>query len=573
VALPYLRDAAALCRRIQPGTPFLAYELGLLGMAEGAVGNRQEGLRLLKEALAITEQLYQRPSAGGWGDGAEAGVPDVHFNYADLLIKDGQPEAAFDVVEKARARAMLNLLAARAQRDSAAVPEALRRERRRREIELDQKRAQIAALSTATDGQAIEAATIELNEIQMRLGDVVRRIAEADPRAAALERPSPLTLADARSRLDAGTVLLSYFVGAKETLLFVVTPPATTPAGGPGLTVHRLPATASELQDSVEAFSRLIEWETDPAQANRPARIGRGRELYALLIRPAENSIAAAERVLINPDGPLYGLPFGALQRDTAKGPQHLIAWKPLHTTMSMSVYAEVLRSRREHSGPGQIVAFGDPKYPAPAFKPADADLALLQRNGVNLAPLRGARREVTEIGRIFGAHAVTFLGEAATEARARSLGRSPRYIHFAAHAILSESQPLDSALVLTIPESPRPGEPNGILQTWEIFEHLRIDADLVTLSACETGLGRIFAGEGLVGLTRAFLYAGARTVAASLWKVGDGPTAELMTHFYTNLRRGLTKDEALRQAQLALIDKRSSPAHWAAFMLTGDWK
>jgi len=101
-------------------------------------------------------------------------------------------------------------------------------------------------------------------------------------------------------------------------------------------------------------------------------------------------------------------------------------------------------------------------------------------------------------------------------------------------------------------------------------------------LSACETGLGGVFPGEGLVGLTRAFLYAGARTVAASLWKVADDPTAELMTRFYGNLRAGQTKDQALRNAQVALIRLArpagsrvdfSSPAHWAAFTLTGDWK
>ena len=110
----------------------------------------------------------------------------------------------------------------------------------------------------------------------------------------------------------------------------------------------------------------------------------------------------------------------------------------------------------------------------------------------------------------------------------------------------------------------------------------MRIDADLVTLSACESGLGKHIAGEGLVGLTRAFLYAGAHTVAASLWRVADGPTAELMKAFYTNLRNGQSKDQALRNAQLALIHLGKqpnssidfgSPAHWAAFTLTGDWK
>jgi len=116
------------------------------------------------------------------------------------------------------------------------------------------------------------------------------------------------------------------------------------------------------------------------------------------------------------------------------------------------------------------------------------------------------------------------------------------------------ERFPLDSALVFTIPDRPKEGQANGLLQAWEIFEKVRIDADLVTLSACDSGLGKEMGGEGLIGLTRAFQYAGARTVLASLWKVDDASTAELMKRFYGYLKAGRTKDEALRLAQIELI-------------------
>jgi CHAT domain-containing protein len=129
--------------------------------------------------------------------------------------------------------------------------------------------------------------------------------------------------------------------------------------------------------------------------------------------------------------------------------------------------------------------------------------------------------------------------------------------------------------LALTIPERPAEGQANGLLQAWEIFEQMRIDADLVTLSACETGLGKELGGEGLVGLTRAFQYAGARTVLASLWSVGDESTATLMTRFYGQWKAGKTKDEALRAAQLEMIRARQSshPFQGAAFQLAGDWR
>jgi CHAT domain-containing protein len=129
--------------------------------------------------------------------------------------------------------------------------------------------------------------------------------------------------------------------------------------------------------------------------------------------------------------------------------------------------------------------------------------------------------------------------------------------------------------LALTIPERPAEGQANGLLQAWEIFEQMRLDADLVTLSACETGLGKELGGEGLVGLTRAFQYAGARTVLASLWSVGDDSTADLMTRFYGHLKSGKSKDEALRASQLEMIRARRSshPFHWAAFQVIGDWQ
>src|SRR5207344_546988 len=114
---------------------------------------------------------------------------------------------------------------------------------------------------------------------------------------------------------------------------------------------------------------------------------------------------------------------------------------------------------------------------------------------------------------------------------------KGPRYIHFATHSVLDERFPLNSALVLSIPGKPIEGQDNGLLQAWEIFDQMRIDADLVTLSACGTALGKEMGGEGLIGLTRAFQYAGARSVLASLWKVEDKATGELMKRFYTHLK------------------------------------
>jgi len=248
---------------------------------------------------------------------------------------------------------------------------------------------------------------------------------------------------------------------------------------------------------------------------------------------------------------------------------------------LSASVYAEIERSRRPSGDPAhfQLVAFGDPSYP-PLYKERDAmpaaplEIRTAVRRGLSLDSLPSSRKEIEGIASLFS-EARTFLGSDATEEKAKAIAPQARFVHFACHGLLDERSPLDSALALTIPEKPAPGQDNGLLQAWEIFESVRLDADLVTLSACDSGLGKEMGSEGLIGLTRAFQYAGARSVLASLWSVADNSTAELMKRFYGYLRQGKSKDEALRAAQVELIHLPafSHPYHWAAFQLVGDWQ
>ena len=288
---------------------------------------------------------------------------------------------------------------------------------------------------------------------------------------------------------------------------------------------------------------------------------------------PVAERVDGSERLLIIPDGPLHVLPFRALilepedrQAEPELSPRYLIEWKPLHTAMSATVYSELRKPRgaaaeRPPAAGDSILltAFGDPSYPQ--------DLK-------DLRPLPHSRQEVEGITGLYPPLDVrAYLGAAATEEQAKSVGRETRILHFATHATLDDRFPLHSALALSIPEKPVPGRENGWLQTFEIFERLRLDADLVVLSACETALGQELAGEGLIGLTRAFQYAGAQTVAASLWSVRDEATAELMVRLYRQLQSGSSKAEALRAAQMESIHKGASPFIWAAFELYGDWR
>jgi CHAT domain-containing protein len=245
-------------------------------------------------------------------------------------------------------------------------------------------------------------------------------------------------------------------------------------------------------------------------------------------------------------------------------------------------VYAELQRARPRPAPTGQLVAFGDPRYPSVSGDRAEALHDLEARSavarGVSFIPLPASRREVAAIAALFPGSARTFVGADATEERAKSVADEARYVHFAAHGVLDERFPLNSALALTIPAKPAEGQENGLLQAWEVFDQVRLDADLVALSACETALGKEMGGEGLLGLVRAFHYAGARSVLASLWAVADMSTSDLMKRFYGHLKAGRRQDEALRLAQMEMIRgrpsgaraRRVSPYHWAAFQLSG---
>ena len=259
---------------------------------------------------------------------------------------------------------------------------------------------------------------------------------------------------------------------------------------------------------------------------------------------------------------------------------------------LSATVYAELRQSRRGVQSAGDtgplLVAFGDPYYSLNGDPIRDIrGRSSRERCGFDVERLPGSRREVREIADLHR-NVRTYLGQGAREENVKSLDGDARILHIAAHGCFDDRLPLNSGLFLTLPEGFPEDQDNGLLQAWEIFESVRLDADLVVLSACESALGQDHGGEGLTSLTRAFQYAGARTVAASLWQVDDQVTAELMVRFYRHLRDGKTKDAALRAAQVELIrgpievwdeDRQvreidaSAPYYWAAFQLFGDWQ
>ena len=551
------RRAVSIQSRLALGSTEVAETLYYLGRAERRAGQIEEGIRDLCRAVDALDQ--QRTRLGGTPEARtsfEATLGEYYHACLEGRIELGQPAEAFHVVERSRARSFLDLLAERDLRLSDLPPD-LAAERRYINTEYDRVQAELAPLKAGQDDAEIERLTAELHGLRVRQEEIFDRIRRESPRSAALQRPEPLDLAGVRAALDSGTVLLEYAVGEERSWLFAV--------DASNLSVFPVALGAQELRKEVESFRLLLK---DPGSDDAEIK-KRSRRLYDLLVRPAEERIAGAQRLLVSPDGPLHTLAFAALM----KGDRYLVERKPIHNVLSATVYAELARSRRP-ANPGEeqrLAAFGDPVYRPPAPDAADPEVREAVRRGLALVPLPFSAREVKSIAGLYP-QAEVYLGRDATEERAKSLGPEARLVHFACHGILDERFPLNSALALTLPDQKAGSQDNGLLQAWEIFESVRLDADLVTLSACDTALGREMGGEGLVGLTRAFQYAGARSVLASLWSVADVSTARFMQSFYGHLRGGKTKDEALRAAQIESL-RDSHPFHWAAFQLTGDWR
>lgn len=560
-AIALHRRSLDLQRKLAPETTAEAETLYALGRAESLAGRREEGIRDSCRAIDVLDS--QRGRIGGTQEARssfEAAIGDYYQTCLEGLIQLGRPAEAFEVLERGRARSFLTLLAERDLRLFGLSPE-LDRQRRQSYANYDRAQSQLATLSAGRDDVEIERLTGELHDLRARQEEIITRIRRESPRSALVEYPETLNMEGVRAALDPGTVFLEYAVGAEATWLFVVQP------AGAGVSVYRIPISAKALREEVEGFRRLLE----RPGSNRSESRSRGRRLYGLLVRPAEGKIADAKRVLVSPDGPLRTFPFAALCRRN----RYLVEWKPIHSVLSGTVYAELTRSRPVRRNSEQpLAAFGDPVYPKSAPNSADPGIHEAVERGLNLEPIPASRTEVESIAALYPQSRV-FLGRDATEEQVKSTAPGARLVHFACHGLLDERFPLNSALALTIPEHPEEGQDNGLLQAWEIFEGLRLDADLVTLSACDSGLGKEMGGEGLVGLVRAFQYAGARSVLASQWGVADDATADLMKRFYGYLRAGRSMDEALRAAQADLIRSKafSHPYYWAAFQLTGDWK
>jgi CHAT domain-containing protein len=271
--------------------------------------------------------------------------------------------------------------------------------------------------------------------------------------------------------------------------------------------------------------------------------------------------------LIVVPDGPLHLIPFSALVNE---GGGYLNSELNLSAAPSATIYYTLSTTEKAVTArkPFLGVAFSPPTESTITSTSATRGIADLRAG--SLKPLRFAREEITEAAKVFGPQSVTLDGSQASEAAVKSEPLADfKVIHLAAHGVSDEMEPDRTALVL----APGNESEDGLWQAREITR-TRLNADVVVLSACETGSGRLQGQEGVMNLARAFLTAGARSVVASLWDVDDRSTATLMESFYEHLKRGVTVTQALRQAQLDFIKDygdKAKPNLWAGFEVIGD--
>lgn len=502
--------------------------LNNMGFLYQDMGKYSEALERYEQAMSKFESV--RATSGN--DSARAAYiaqfAHLYDRTVDLYLKLGLDEKAFLTTERGRTRAFLDSLATgyvELADDAAATLYA-----REQETYASQQAA-LDALTMAKANYASDTELIKDLETQFALAEqehqaVLEGIAARGDELSELipGRSSVIELAEARELIDDETTVVSFWVQAEQTLVFVLT--------GSTMNVVSLPIGAEELEDVIQDFRSFSN--------TNAAYPGSAITLYKMLIEPLKPYLKT-QHLAIVPHGALHYLPFAAL----TDGDHYFIDDYTISYLPSMTAWQYIQpKINKDESIP---LVLGNPT--------TDDD---------DLKPLPYAERESIAIATLFGV--MPLLRQDATESAVRVRSEDVGMLHLAAHGAYNAANPLYSTVYLA-PD----GQNDGHLETHEIYALSLENNDLVVLSACETQMGALSQGDEVVGMTRAFFYAGSPTVVASLWAVDDRATEMLMEKFYDALNSGVAKAEALRQAQMYVRIDYPNPYYWAAFVLNGD--
>jgi CHAT domain-containing protein/tetratricopeptide (TPR) repeat protein len=560
----------------------------LLGLAkaERRCNGSSDARALFEKALGMLEELRSSTASLDYRSSFLATQAWFYDEYVDFLMDlhaleplAGHDAEALAISERARARSLLDGLAeSGADLRRGADPELIREERElTRQLQAIEQHSPSFDRADAVDGgsfdEQLRNAQVKKRAILRRLSEIQARVHLESPRYETLTTPRPLDAAEIRSRvLDPDTLLLEYDLGEERSHLWALTPQ--------DLISFELPAGAVIERQAREAY-KLLKLSRRRRSTARVEMVL--SELGEMLLGPVSDLLPRSLRLLIVSEGALQYLPFAALTIPGSAFPilvEHEVVNMP--SASAMAILRQQLADRPP--APASLAVIADP-----VFQSYDPRVGAPGTGGT-VPPLRGAGLEASPGGPerlVYSQHEAqailqyfpavqtkVLLGFEATREAVidGDLGRY-RILHFATHGVLDEEHPELSRLVLSLVDEAGRQRDSGLLFGHEIY-NLDLPVELVVLSACETALGKEIRGEGLVGLTQSFFYAGAARVLVSLWNVDDYATAELMSRFY----RFLMEDEmrpaaALRQAQLDLWRRTPAPYYWAAFMIRGEWR
>ncbi|MBZ5506028.1 MAG: CHAT domain-containing protein [Acidobacteriia bacterium] len=520
--------------------------------------------------------------------------------YIGLLIAQGHPEQAFEVLEGSRARTLFEMLAhANVDVEQRADPMLRERERKLRQMLNAKAEYRIRIVAGDHTDQQTAVVNKEIENLLLEQQEVESQLRSGSPAYAALTQPQKLGISEIQSLLDANSLLLEYSLGEERSYVWAVTAKSLRAYVLPkGLEIE---AAARRVYDLLTLKNRIVNKEgEDRANTAERKYVEAANKLSEMVIGPVAH-LLTGKRLLIVSDGALQYIPFAALPMPGNRaGSVPLIVKHEIINLPSASVLAELRRQqigRRKASMTVAVLA-------DPIFDPTDERLKMLPlqkssssasssrrdydviRSAKDLDLTRGAQPYLSRLlytrNEADAVMAVTPPGKgmlAVDFDASRALATSPalakyRIVHFATHGIINNRHPELSGLVLSLVNKQGKAQ-DGFLKLQDIYS-MKLPVDLVVLSGCDTGLGEQISGEGLLSLTRGFMYAGAIRVVASLWSVSDVATASLMADFYRAMERdGMRPAAALRVAQIHMWRQKqwSSPYYWAAFQIQGDWK
>jgi CHAT domain-containing protein/lipopolysaccharide biosynthesis regulator YciM len=500
--------------------------LGALGLIYEKLGQPDAAIAAYKEDAETSESTFEGLRVDDLLAGLAGHTTDSFSRWASLLAAKGDAAQAFAVAERARARAFLRRIGnSPPDLHKSPHPELLREEVRLRAriqgLNLQLREEQKKALSAQTSG-ARTSVSREIDKARRDYESLLIQLKQLSPEYASLVHPSPLTLPEAQKLLDGDTTLVEYFWVEDGALAWIIDSESSH--------LVRLAVLREETARRIELFRHRI--------AGREPIEEDATHLYQALFAPLAPHIRH-HRVTIVPHGPLNALPFAALSPD--RGKTFLVERYALTLLPNASVLP-FLQSKRSPDE-GRLLALGNPDGSLP-------DAAI----------------EARAVARLYGEKPL--LGREATKKALRQALRPIDHLHFATHAVFDPARPLFSRIELAASDGD-----DGALEAHEIFGLDLRGTNLVVLSGCDTGIGVPTEGDELESLSRAFLYAGASAVMATLWPIDDAGSRELIVRFYRLLRSATGTPEALQEAQIEALHRngRRAPLFWAGFTLTGD--